>query len=103
MTDVAFLPVTDTSEVGICHVPERTGEVFFPILNAIVIFVTRVLAAGWVGLTRVKNTVEVGIFLPVIKRIAVRVVVSWVAGLCWVSVSAVDLNTVADPIIVCVG
>ena len=103
MTDVPLLSVADASEVGVCHVPERARKVLLPVLNAITVFVTRIFSSGWVGLTGVKHSVEVGVFFTVIKRIAIGVVVAWVAGLSRVSVGAVNLNTVADTVVVRIG
>ena len=40
MADVAFITIVDTSKVGVSDVPFCTGEVFFPVLNTIVVLIT---------------------------------------------------------------
>ena len=100
VTDVALLPVGDSTEIGVRHVPQGAGQVLFPILNPVLIFVSGILTARRVCFPCIKDTVEVRVFLAVIKRITVRVVVPWVAGLSRIPVGAVDLDAVADAVAV---
>ena len=100
MADVSFIPVVDASKVRVRHVPEGASEVLFPILQAVVVSITGIFPAGWVGFSLVQNAVEIRVLFPVIKRITVGVVVAWVAGLGWVAVSTVDFNTIGDAITV---
>ena len=100
MADVSFISVVDASKVRVRHVPEGASEVLFPILQAVVVSITGIFPAGWVGFSLVQNAVEIRVLFPVIKRITVGVVVAWVAGLGWVAVSTVDFNTIGDAITV---
>ena len=103
MADVSFISVVDASKVRVRHVPEGASEVLFPILQAVVVSITGIFPAGWVGFSLVQNAVEIRVLFPVIKRITVGVVVAWVTGLGWVAVSAVDFNAIRDAITVGVG
>ena len=100
MADVSLLTVVDATKVGVRDVPERAREVFFPVLDAVVVLVAGVFSAGRVGFALVENAVEGGVFLAVVKGVAVGVVVPRVAGLGGVAVSAVHFNTVADAVVV---
>ena len=103
MADVSLLPVVDATEVRIGHVPEGAGQVFFPVLNAVLVFVTGILTSSGIGFAGIQHAVEIGVFLAVVKGVAVGVVVSRVAGLSRIAVGAVDLNAVADAVAVGVG
>ena len=100
MADVPLLPVVDATEVRIGHVPQSARQVLFPVLNPILVLVSGILTASGVGFTGIQHAVEVGIFLTVVESVAVGVVVSWVAGLGGVAVSAVDFHTVVDTVAV---
>ena len=100
VADVALLSVVDAAEVRVGDVPEGAGQVLLPVLNAVLIFISRIFTPSGIGFTGIQHTVEVGVLLSVIKGIAVSVVVSWVAGLGWVAVSAVDFHTVVDAVAV---
>ena len=103
MAYVSFLAVADATEVGISNVPKRAGQVLFPVLNAVLILVSRVFSTGWVGFSSIQHAVEIGVLFTVIERIAVGVVVARIAGLGRVAVGAVDFDTVADAVLVGVG
>ena len=100
MADVPLLTVANASKVGVRYVPQRTGQVFFPILNAVAVFVSGVFSPSRVGLPGVEYTVEVGVLIAVIEGVAVGVVVSWVACLSRIAVGAVDFDPVADAVVV---
>ena len=70
VADVSLLTVVDATKVGVRDVPERTGEVFFPVLDAVFVLVTGFFSAGRVGFALDENTVEFGVFLAVVKGIA---------------------------------
>ncbi len=40
MADVAFITIVDASKVSVSDVPFCTGEVFFPVLNTIIVLIT---------------------------------------------------------------
>ncbi len=103
MTDVAFIAVVDAAKVGIRNIPKRTGEVFFPILNPITIGIPSIFTPRGVRLAGVQDTVEIRVLFTVVKCIAIGVVVARVARLRRVAVSTVDLNTIADAVVVRVG
>ena len=44
MANVSLITIVDTAKVGICNVPFRTGEILFPVLDTIVVLVTRVFS-----------------------------------------------------------
>ena len=103
MADVSLLTVVDSTKVGVRNVPQGAGEVFFPVLDAVLVLIARVFPPGRVGFARIEDTVEIGVLFTVVESVAVRVVVSRVAGLWRVAVSAVHLDTVADAVVVRVG
>ena len=46
VADVSLLTVVDATKVGVRDVPERAREVFFPVLDAVVVLVAGVFSAG---------------------------------------------------------
>ena len=72
-------------------------------MYAVPVSIARIFPSGGVGFTRVKHAVEIRVFFPVIKSIAVGVVVPRVAGLSRVAVGTVDFDTVTDAVVVGIG
>ena len=103
MADVSLLTVVDSTKVGVRHVPKGAREVFLPVLDTVFVLIARVFTPGGVGFARIEDAVEIGVLFTVVKGVVVRVVVSRVAGLSWVAVSAVHFDTVADTVVVRVG
>ena len=100
MTDVPFVPIIDATEISIGDVPFCASKIFFPVLDSIVVLVTRIFPPRWVGFTCINNAVSVGILFAIVKCVIIGVVVPWVRGLCRVTVSPVDFNTIRNAIAV---
>ena len=69
MANISLISIVDTAKIGIRNVPFSTGEIFFPILDTIIVFVTRVFSARWVCFPRVKKAVPVRILITIIECI----------------------------------
>ena len=103
VADVPLVSVVHATEIRVGHVPQRASEVFLPILNAVVVSVARIFSPGWVRFTVVKQAVAVDVLFPVIKRVAVGVVVAGVACLSRIAVRTVDLDAIGHAVSVRVG
>ena len=76
MANVAFITVIDASKVSICNIPFSATEVLFPVLDTVIVFVTRIFSSSRIGFTCVYNSVTIRIFFTIIKCIVIGIVVS---------------------------
>ncbi len=74
MIIIQFSPIDNSSMVCICHIPQSTRVVFFPVLDSIIIKITRIFSACWVGLAYIHQSISIDVFITIIELVAISIV-----------------------------
>ena len=99
---VLLITIVNAAKVSVCDVPKCAREVFFPVLDTIVVFIARIFPASRICFTSVDHPVPVHVFFSVIKGVTIGVVVSRVTGLSRAAVLATHFDTIGNSVPICV-